>query len=239
MAYSFTALSQFEQCPKKYYETRVLKKWKQPESEEMQYGTKVHKALEDYALTQAPLPLSLSQYQPYADALDEARAAGMVIAPEQTIGVTYDGQGVKGRSDIWWADDVKLAGISDLTLLTSDLSYARIADYKTGSAKYPKMEQLDLMAYLTFVEYPTVQTIDAMLLFVKVKEVYPHQPERYTRDDMADIAQVFDQKIAQVEVAKATGQWADNGGNPLCGWCEVLDCPFHQEFKHLKERKRK
>lgn len=242
MAYSYTSIKEFHQCPKRWYENRILKRWPFKETEATQYGNKVHKALEEAARANvgdpaATLPYSLSGYQYLADAIQRAKASGMVAIPEQTIGMTYDGNGVRGRKDIWWGSDVKIAGICDISLLTNDFSYARIGDYKTGSDKYPDIEQLDLMALLTFVEYPTVQTIDAMLMFVKQKSTYPTTPKRYTREDMKEINDRFDVYITDIEQHKSENHFPDNGGNALCGWCVVEDCPFYKEFLPVRLRK--
>lgn len=242
MAYSFTSIKEFHQCPKRWYETRILKRWAFVETEATIYGSKVHKALEDAARAEphepaATLPYSLSQYQPLADAIQTAKASGMVVIPEQTVGMTYEGYGIRGREDIWWAKDIKIAGMCDISLLTKDYTYARIGDYKTGSDKYPNMEQLDLMALLTFTEYPTLQTIDAMLMFIKVGTTYPATPKRYTRDDMPEINARFDGYIADIEEHKARERFPDNGGNVLCAWCPVTDCPFHEEFLPIRLKK--
>lgn len=241
MAYSYTAIKQYQQCPKQYHEVRVLKRWPTKQSPEMIYGEAVHLALEN-AAQGAPLPLRFEHLQPYVDGIKTAIARGHQVIPENTIGVTYDGRGVRGREDIWWAKDVKIAGKADITIISPDQTSARIGDYKTGSDKYPDMEQLDLMAYFTFVEYPTIQNIEALLMFTKVGTVYPYQPAKYNREqDMPVIAERWDGYIAAVEQAKATNHWPDNGGNPLCGWCAVTSCPFYDEFVGIrlkKERKR-
>lgn len=242
MAHSYTAIKQYQQCPKQYYEVRVLKKWPTKQSPEMIYGDAVHSALENAARYDEVLPVRFAHLQPYVDGIKAAIAAGWQAIPENTIGVTYDGKGVLGRKDIWWAKDVKIAGKADITLIRPDGLFARIGDYKTGSDKYPDMEQLDLMAYFTFVEYPAIQDIEAMLIYTKVGTTYPYQPARYNREtDMPVIAERWDGYIAAVENAKASNHWPDNGGNPLCGWCAVVSCPFHEEFVGIrlkKERKR-
>mgnify|MGYP000005566163 FL=1 len=268
MAYSYTALKDFAHCPRKYHRVRITKTHKVETTEATEYGSAVHKALENYARDQTPLPYSLQQYQPYADALDVARATYTLI-PEQTIGLTHDGQAVFGtdRADMWWARDIKIAGICDLLLLSCDRTTGKIADYKTGGDKYPDIEQLDLMAFLAMRAYPTLETLEAKLLYVKTGTCFPPAPKVYRREDLPEIDARFSAKIAEVETrkdalisdvtalgeqAKAAGlaapamadlyplydkHFPDNGGNPLCGWCPVTDCVFHQEFLSVRLRK--
>ena len=46
--WSYSALKEYENCPRKYYEIRVAQNYTVIPSEKMIYGTEVHKALEDY-----------------------------------------------------------------------------------------------------------------------------------------------------------------------------------------------
>ena len=46
--WSYSALKDYENCPKKFYEVRVAQNFVVIPSEKMMYGTEVHKALEDY-----------------------------------------------------------------------------------------------------------------------------------------------------------------------------------------------
>ena len=43
-AWSFSALDDFKNCPKAYYEKRIAKSVSETESEEMRWGNFVHKA---------------------------------------------------------------------------------------------------------------------------------------------------------------------------------------------------
>ena len=53
--WSYSALKQYENCPRQYNEIRVLKNYVVKENEAMRYGTEVHKALEDYVAEGKPL----------------------------------------------------------------------------------------------------------------------------------------------------------------------------------------
>jgi hypothetical protein len=47
-AWSYSSISTFKQCPKKYYHLKVAKDVKDTSSEAMLYGNQVHKAAEDF-----------------------------------------------------------------------------------------------------------------------------------------------------------------------------------------------
>jgi len=60
MKWSYSSISLFQQCPRKYYHLRVAKDIIEPESEAMLYGTLVHKAAEDYINSNIEIPEKFS-----------------------------------------------------------------------------------------------------------------------------------------------------------------------------------
>ena len=55
-AWSYSSISTFKQCPKKYYNLKVAKDVKDIGSEAMLYGNQVHKAAEDFIKEGTPIP---------------------------------------------------------------------------------------------------------------------------------------------------------------------------------------
>lgn len=55
-AWSYSSITLFDQCPKKYYHLRVAKDIKEPESDAMMYGKDLHSAAEHYIRDDKPLP---------------------------------------------------------------------------------------------------------------------------------------------------------------------------------------
>ena len=55
-AWSYSSITLFDQCPKKYYHLRVAKDIKEPESDAMNYGKDLHLAAEEYIRDGKPLP---------------------------------------------------------------------------------------------------------------------------------------------------------------------------------------
>jgi len=46
--WSYSALKDYINCPRQYQEVKVLKRFTKETSQQMLYGTEVHKACEDY-----------------------------------------------------------------------------------------------------------------------------------------------------------------------------------------------
>ena len=70
-AWSYSSISLFEQCPKKYYHIRVAKDIKEPDSEQIIYGKEVHLAAEEYIRDGKPIPEKFAYIKPMLDKLNE------------------------------------------------------------------------------------------------------------------------------------------------------------------------
>ena len=214
-AWSYSSISTYIQCPRKYQAEKVTKEVPYQDTEATLYGKAVHLAAEEFIRDGKPIPPQFAYMQPILDKL--------VAMPgekhcEMKVGLAKrDGQLV---SCDFFADDVWFRGIADLIIIQGDV--ARIIDYKTGkSAKYADTKQLALMAACVFLMYPEVKTIKAILLFVVSKEVVK---DEYTYDRRFDIFAKLDTPLRQMEASYTTGVWNPKP-NGLCSkWCKVVDC---------------
>ena len=219
MAYSYSAIKDFYNCPRKYYETRILKKWpKEEKSEQIIYGEDVHKALEEHITINKPL----GPHSRYQDTMDALIAIPGEKLPEVRMALNDELKPVD-----FFAADVFIRGVADLVIIDRDKKRATIFDYKTGKATYPDPEQLELMALMVFRLFPEIEEVKAALLFVVHNKVIPAAYER--KDEKAKWNK-WEVKIANIENAQDSGVWNENPTG-LCGWCVVRDCP------HFRERK--
>lgn len=69
--WSYSSLSLFQQCPRKYYRLKVVKDVKDKETEALLYGKEVHKAAEEYVRDGKPIPPQFSYIQKFLDPLKE------------------------------------------------------------------------------------------------------------------------------------------------------------------------
>ena len=209
--WSFSSLKDFVNCPRQYHEVKVLQNYTKSVTEQMQYGTEVHKALEDYIRDGTPLAKNYQRFLPLMQALvsipGERHPELKMALDTQRSPISFDG-------DYW------VRGIVDLLILDGESAW--IVDYKTGSAKYPDPDQLKLMSLMTFAHYPQVQKIKAGLIFV-LHDVFV--TEEYTRDSIPELWKSFDPKVARLKIALETATFMPNP-TPLCGWCPVTTCEF-------------
>lgn len=212
--WSFSGLKDFVNCPRKYNEVKVRRNFAQKTTEQMLYGTEVHKALEDYTRDGTPLPKNYERFKPVMDSLLEAPGTRY---PEQKLALNRDRQPCAFDAPDYW-----VRGIVDLLIIDGDT--AIIIDYKTGSAKYPDPKQLKLMALMTFAHHPMVNKIRAGLLFVVHEVFIPEEYDRGTSDQLWDC---FTPDLIRMQAAYDDDIWHPNP-SPLCGWCPVESCEYHK-----------
>lgn len=215
MQWSYSSLKDYLNCPKQYFHTKVAKDYTKKVTEQMLYGTVVHKALEDYVRDGTPLAKNYEQYQA---ALDALLAIPGTRYPEHKMGLLPDKTACDFDSEERW-----VRGIVDLLIV--DGSEAFIVDYKTGSNKYPDPKQLKLMALMTFAHFPDVKDIKAGLLFITRNAFVP---EQYTRDQINKLWIEFIPNIERLKLSYDNDMWPANPTG-LCGWCPVDSCKFHRE----------
>lgn len=213
--WSFSSLKEYVNCPRQYQELKVLKRYEKKATEQMLYGTVVHKVCEDYVAEGKPLE---KNYQRFKPVLDSLVAIPGVKYPEYEMALTPDKQPCAFGDDGRW-----VRGIVDLLIVDGD--HAFIVDYKTGSNRYPDPKQLKLMALMTFAHFPEVRVIKAGLLFVMHESF---MDEEYTRDQIPKLWSYFSTDLERLKISYENDIWNPNP-TPLCGWCPVKSCEFHKE----------
>jgi len=159
--WSYSSLSLFSQCPKKYYHLRIVKDIVEPEAEHLLYGTAAHLAAEEYVRDGTPLPAKFSFMQDSMDAMMKLKGEKHC---ELKMGLT---KGLEPcgffDKDVWWR------GVADLISIDGDKAY--LIDYKTSkSARYADTGQLELLSLALFKHFPEVKKVKAGLLFLVAKD---------------------------------------------------------------------
>ena len=214
VVWSHSALKDYENCPRKYHEVRVLKKHKFEETEQTRYGEQFHKAAEDY-LKGKPLPKEFDFIKPTLDALFSKKG---VKHGELKMAVTTDLQPCD-----WFSKKVWVRGIADLIIIDDEDKLAWVVDYKTGSNKYPDRDQLDLMSLLVFAHFPQVEFVNSALVFVIKESMTKH---KVTLEDSDSLWWGYRQRLSRIESSLDTGVWNPKQSG-LCPWCPVTSCEFN------------
>lgn len=216
MAYSYSAIKEYKNCPRKYYETRILKKWKQAKTPQILYGEEVHKALEDSVKDGKPLGPH-ERFQGISDAI--VAVPGTKIT-EFRMAVDNDLQPCD-----FFDSDVYMRGVADVLAISENEETIHVADYKTGKANYPDVSQLELMALMGFQHYPKAKVAKGALLFIVHDKVVTAE---YKKSDAKKLWAGWINDTQNIELATERGVFNENPSG-LCGWCPVKTCPHNRE----------
>ena len=217
IVWSFSSLKTFQQCPRKYYHTKIAKDIVEPDTTATLYGKSAHTAAEEYIRDDKPL----SPHFAYMKAiLDELKKIPGKRLCEVKLGLTKDLEACDFHAtNVWWH------GIADLVVINKEKQLAHSVDYKTSkSARFADSKQLELVAAGLFAKFPTVKRVKSALIFVVSKEfirgeqhadMLPKYLEKPARD------------VARIEAALENGVWNPISG-PLCKFCAVKDCEYNR-----------
>lgn len=210
-AWSYSSMSLFQQCPKKYFHLRVAKDIIEPQSEQMRYGLDAHKAAEDYVRDGVDLPAHLTYMK---EPLDRLRTMDGQHLCEHRMGLTADLEPCGFFDEnVWWR------GIADLLVVNGDK--ASLIDYKTGKSTYPDTKQLELLSLATFKHFPEVQTVKAGLLFV-VHTAFVK--ERFEAVEQEARWRKWQEQSRQLDAAYDFDIWNPKQNFTCRAWCPVMSC---------------
>ena len=218
IAWSYSSIKTFDQCPKKYYHLKVAKDVKDSDTTATVYGKELHSAAEFFVRDGTEIPAKFSFVR---DTLEALRKIEGEKHCEIKLGVAKkDGKYIPCEffdKNVWWR------GIADLLIVQGDKGF--LVDYKTSkNAKYADTKQLDLLAGAVFLHYPQLKTIKSALLFVVSNEVVQKEHEAMFATAYMS---TMHPELTRLEAAMTNNVWNPNAG-PLCKFCPVVECAHNR-----------
>lgn len=213
VAFSFSRLTSFEECPKKFHEISVSKRVKDPGNQYSEYGDFVHKAFAKYMRDGKALPLTLRQYEKL---LRPIRAAPGEKVIEQQIALNQNYEQVE-----WYAKDTFVRVISDLTQLNG--SKGILWDWKTGKPKDDFL-QLKLSGAVTFLLAEELEEVTLAYLWLKTKSV---AAIKMKRDECTGVWSEILPRVQRYQVAHEQLDFPARPGY-YCKYCPVKSCPYNE-----------
>jgi PD-(D/E)XK nuclease superfamily len=215
IAWSFSALKTFSNCPRKYNEVNRLKRFKDTGFEANE-GITVHQHLENAVKHNTPIPAPYSHYQRMIDAL-----TAIPGQKQPELKMTFTAQ---MQPTSWFGKDAWLRYAADLLIVDKDSKKAHLVDYKSGKAKYADTEQLKLGAICTFSMHPDIQTVKGALIFTGEEKLIR---ACYSRENVQRYWEPFMTTYQQLITAVNTDSFAPRK-NGLCSRCPVTSCEYHK-----------
>lgn len=205
--WSYSALTAFETCPRRFELTRVSKKVFEQQTEATIWGNKVHKALELFAKGTQPLPPDMEKYGRYVKKIMSYEGKRVV---EERVALDKNLRPTK-----WMAKDVWVRGIIDIGVVGSERAY--LLDWKTGKRK-PDSDQLMLFAALAFAMYPWIDSVVTGFIWLKEDKF---DKQLFTRDQLPEIWSEFLPRLSRVARAYDEDKWTPKPSGLCRNWCPV------------------
>jgi hypothetical protein len=208
-AWSFSALTRYEQCPKQYYHVNVIKDFKDEDSSFSASGKEIHLALYNRVVKGRPLPLNYRYL--------EKTAVKFVGLPGESSGELKFAMARNFEPVEYFAKDVFCRVVVDFLNVRGPT--ALIIDYKTGKPK-PGFTQLELSAAVLSTHLPEIETFKMAYVWLADRKVSPHT---LTKPELVGVWNTFLPRVAKIESALRTTEFpAKQSG--LCKYCPVTTC---------------
>ena len=218
--WSYTHIDTFDNCPHQYH-WKFIEKNKEPATEEMLEGRRVHDALEKRVAANVVLPRPYTKWDPLAQSIvNMARNTGGEIRTEMKVGVDRD-----LKPCDFFGKNVYARGALDVAVLWPKAMF--IGDWKTGKTR-EKDFQVKIFAFFGFLTFPKVDKITACNIWLPTGKI--GEPYNYDRADLSRIWSEIYLKLVAMETAAAKDEWVKRQ-SPLCAFCPVLSCENNRSKK--------
>ena len=207
LPWSYSSLTAYETCPRRFYLTRISKQVSEPQTEATQHGNEVHRALEKYVGGKADLPEKYDEYRPIADKLRSSPGKKLL---EFKFGLTKTLQPTE-----FFGKDVWVRGVLDVAVLTP--KQAVVLDYKTGKRKLDT-DQLKLFAGAAFSLWPYAERVKTGYIWLQSKLI---DTEVFRPEHKVAIFQEFAARVHRMEESEKSDSWPAKPSGLCRNWCPV------------------
>ena len=219
--WSYSALNNFTNCPRKFHAYDIAKIVKEPENPAMLEGKRVHDAMANYISKGVPLP---TQWAHYAKRIP-ATVADDTVLVEHKMACTFELEPCEyfdKRKRVW------LRAVADLLVMAGD--WALSIDWKTGKVPderwelLPKHFQLRLTAVCIFLHFPKVQRVHSSYVYLNDGTIIDFVMQRNELRDF--IPQMYE--YAGVYQRAVRNEHFPPRPSGLCKrHCAVTGCEYH------------
>lgn len=214
-AWSYSALTTFELCPKKYFHLYVNKDVKDSDSTASAEGKIIHDAMKKRVIDGKALPLNLRHY--------EKIAARFAAAPGEKHGEMKLAINRDFEPCDYFAPGVYLRVVIDLAIVQDRT--AIVIDWKTGKVK-DDPTQMALNAAVLARWMPEITLFKTLFVWLQSSNL---TPKDYKPTEFTPVWNGLLPRVAKIEEARKTTTFPAKP-NGLCrGWCPVKDCPHYSE----------
>lgn len=214
-AWSYSALKNFETCPRRYDAYDWSKTIPFVETEQIVAGHHLHKHFENRLLWGTSLPIGYGMFEPM---LAKVAAAPGTLSGEARLALTAG-----FAASPYFGPQAWFRTVVDACVMKPDGATATVFDWKTGRHK-DEETQLQLMALALFIHHPALERVRAALVFVNYDSV--HRME-FARGDTTELWAEILPRVRALMAARAAGAFPPKPSGLCRKYCDVRSCEFH------------
>lgn len=232
--WSYSALTAFETCPRRFYETRVAKTIVEPQGAPLLLGNAAHKSLELRVTRGTPIPKIIQVTAADGSTVSQS-STGWEAMVQAILDKADDDTEVLAERQIclddrfcetdWFSKTAWVRGVIDLGLIKG--TKALLCDWKTGKRKLD-VDQLELFSALAMHAWPKLERVVTGFIWLKSNAV---DKEAYTREDIPRIWERFLPRVKRMQQAFISGTWPERPSGLCKRHCPVHTCPHNGDYQ--------
>lgn len=225
-AWSFTRLKNYEVCPKRYYETDVLKNYNDgDDNPDLQWGETVHKAMAERCQNGVALPDGMPEH--YEAWAQKVLVGGGEIFTELELAIDQNFSAAP-----WFGDKDRRTGAligpqpwfrAKVDLVKKQGPIGLLVDWKTGKI-VDESFQLALSAACAFAKWPDLQALRVSYVWLKEDA---ESSDTVLRKDMPNVWRQLWPRISALTQSHLSLSFPPQQGKMCRKWCKVVSCPNH------------
>lgn len=212
-SWSFSALRNYENCPRRYHAYNVAKDVQEPEGEAIRQGKAIHAAFDARVAKGTPLPLGMGMHE---GMLAKLAAAPGTVHTEQKLALSAELTPATFFSQNAW-----FRTVLDYTNING--AQAVVVDYKTGRPS-EDLTQLQLAAATLFAHSAKVERVKAAMIFTAYDTM---ERATFKREDTHEIWGEILPRVKKLVDARQRQDYPPKPGHFCKRWCAVKSCGFH------------
>lgn len=205
--WSYSSLTAYETCPKRFYLTRITKQVSEKQTEATIHGNAVHKAMEEYVGGKAPLSPNFEAFRQIGDKLKATDGNKLL---EYKFGLTK-----ALTPTTFFASDVWVRGVLDVGIVRPE--EAIVLDYKTGKRKIDA-DQLKLFAGAGLSLWPHIKKVKTGYIWLQTGQI---DQEEFLPSQRQEIFQEFAHRVHRMEQSQEKDDWPAKPSGLCRNWCPV------------------
>jgi len=221
-SWSYSRLKNFETCPSRYYHVDLVRDVPQEQTEELDRGDALHKAMYSRVTSGTKLPAQFVYMERWANILTKELHPLQIIQCELKLAVDKSMRPTGFMDKTTWCR-VKVDYFKLLPRREKGRFLGHMVDYKTGRPKEDDT-QLLVNAALLFAHYKDMDELRANYLWTEYNDTHSLT---ITRRGAEEAMEELLPRVTRLELAAINGAWEPTF-NRLCkDYCPVRSCKYN------------